>query len=103
RDPFATLGPKGTRRAVTDNSIESPPPLVAEALHALGLTLPVTRDRLDERRRELLLTWHPHRYANLTNNPRRYMQMYKKGEAMTREINSAYEVVLAWLSESESR
>ena len=25
--------------------------------------------------------WHPARYAGLTNNPGKYMEMYKKGEA----------------------
>ena len=49
-----------------------------------------------QRYQELLVTWHPHRYANLTNNPTRYMQMYKKGEAMTKEIQAAYRVLKEW-------
>ncbi len=70
---------------------------IDRALNVFGLTPSLTLERLEEKRRELLATWHPHRYANLTNNPRKYMQMYKKGEAMTKEINAAYEVLLAWL------
>ncbi len=70
---------------------------ITRALSLFGLSEPVTREQLEDRRRDLLATWHPPRYANLTNNPRKYMQMYKKGEAMTREINAAYELLLAWL------
>jgi hypothetical protein len=62
-----------------------------------GLTEPLTREQLEDKRRELLAAWHPHRYANLTNNPRKYMQMYKKGEAMTKEIQAAYELLAARL------
>jgi hypothetical protein len=29
-----------------------------------------SRNRVDEKRRQLLLTWHPHRYASLTNKPK---------------------------------
>jgi len=68
------------------------------ALTLFGLTEPLTREQLEDKRRELLAAWHPHRYANLTNNPRRYMQMYKKGEAMTKDVESAYQVLSAWLS-----
>lgn len=74
---------------------------IDRALAVLGLTAPITPQVLGEKRRELLATWHPHRYANLTNNPRKYMQMYKKGEAMTKEINAAYEVLAAWLSQGK--
>ena len=77
---------------------------VDRALQVFGLRPPLTRNLLEEKRRELLLTWHPHRYANLTNNPRKYMQMYRKGEAMTKEIHAAYDVLVAWLaSREESR
>ncbi len=69
-----------------------------QALLLFGLTEPLTREQLEERRRELLATWHPHRYANLTNNPRKYMQMYKKGEAMTKEIQAAYDLLVARLA-----
>lgn len=72
---------------------------IDRALELFGLTEPLTREQLEERRRALLATWHPHRYANLTNNPRKYMQMYKKGEAMTKDVESAYQVLSAWLEE----
>lgn len=72
---------------------------IDRALELFGLTEPLTREQLEERRRALLATWHPHRYANLTNNPRKYMQMYKKGEAMTKDVELAYQVLSAWLEE----
>ncbi|TAJ22615.1 MAG: hypothetical protein EPO64_13340 [Nitrospirae bacterium] len=70
---------------------------VQRALQLFGLTEPLTRERLEEQRRALLATWHPPRYASLTNNPRKYMQMYKKGEAMTKDVESAYQVLSTWL------
>ncbi|RMH07594.1 MAG: hypothetical protein D6704_04800 [Nitrospirae bacterium] len=60
------------------------------ALELFGLTLPLTQATLDERYRYLLATWYPPRYAGLTNNPRKYMHMYKKGEAMTKAIHAGY-------------
>lgn len=75
---------------------------IDQALELLSLTPPFSRLQLDEKRRELLSTWHPHRYANLTNNPRRYMQMYKKGEAMTKEIQAAYNLLVVWLQNNQS-
>ena len=47
----------------------SPP--VADALKMLGLDLPVSQEQLDIKRKELLHTWFPDRYANLTNNPKK--------------------------------
>lgn len=74
---------------------------IDHALGVLGLVPPLTRDRLEAKRRELLATWNPHRYANLTNNPRKYMQMYKKGEAMTREVQEAYRILTEWLASED--
>jgi hypothetical protein len=71
-----------------------PDDVVAKALETFELTLPITREQLDHKRRELLHTWDPHRFANLTNNPRKYMQMVKRGEAMTKEIEAAYKLLL---------
>ncbi|HJR77923.1 MAG TPA: hypothetical protein VJ805_13155 [Nitrospiraceae bacterium] len=71
-----------------------PDDLIAKALETFELTLPITREQLDQKRRELLHTWDPHRFANLTNNPKKYMQMVKKGEAMTKEIEAAYKLLL---------
>ena len=67
---------------------------LAKALKLFELTEPFTREDLDKKSRELLLTWHPHRYAMVTNNPRKYMAKYKQAEAMTKDIHSAYEVLL---------
>ena len=74
------------------------PMTLETALQLFELTDPFTREQLDAKRRELLSTWHPHRYANLTNNPRKYMQSYKKGEMMTKEIGAAYDLLVAWLT-----
>lgn len=70
---------------------------LAGALALFSLVVPFTREALEVRRKELLTTWHPHRYATLTNNPRKYMHMYKKGEAMTKEVETAYALLDAWL------
>jgi len=74
------------------------PMTIEAALQLFGLAEPFTREQLDAKRRELLAVWHPHRFATLTNNPRKYMQSYKKGEAMTKEIAAAYDLLSAWLS-----
>lgn len=76
---------------------------IDRALEVFGLSEPLTPERLDAKRRALLTTWNPHRYANLTNNPRKYMQMFRKGEAMTREIQEAYRVLVEWLASEASR
>jgi hypothetical protein len=75
---------------------------IAAALELFGLTGKPGRDRLQERCRELLATWHPPRYANLTNNPKKYMQAYQKAEAMTRDIHAAYALLLRWIEETGS-
>jgi hypothetical protein len=63
---------------------------VNHALEILGLTLPVTQETLAQTRQDLLNTWNPARYSNLTNNPKQYMQAYKKAEEMTKLIEAAY-------------
>ena len=75
---------------------------VADALKVLGLDLPVSQEQLEIKRKELLHTWLPDRYANLTNNPKKYMQMYKEAEEMTQKIEAAYTLVRAWLSTSRN-
>lgn len=77
-------------------------PAVRHALDLFGFAAPPTRAQLDETRRTLLATWHPARYANLTNNPRKYMQAYTKAESMTRQINEAYALLARWLSRREA-
>ena len=67
---------------------------IDKALKLFELTPPVTQEQLNQRREQLLHIWNPHRFANLTNNPKKYMQMVKKGEAMTKEIEEAYRLLL---------
>jgi len=73
-------------------------PPVAEALQVLGLDLPVSREQLEIKRKELLQTWDPSRYANLTNNPKQYMQSYKEAEEMTNKIEAAHNLLASWLA-----
>ncbi len=73
-----------------------------KALKLFELTEPFTREALDKKKQDLLVTWHPHRYAMVTNNPRKYMQMYKQGEAMTKEVNTAYELLVKRLEKEDS-
>jgi hypothetical protein len=70
---------------------------VAHALEILGLTLPVTSEDLERARRVLLYTWNPARYSNLTNNPKQYMQAYKKAEEMTQLVEASYALLSALL------
>ena len=68
-----------------------------KALKLFELTEPFTREDLDRKKQKLLVTWHPHRYAMVTNNPRKYMAKYKQAEAMTKDIHAAYELLVARL------
>lgn len=70
---------------------------LAKALTLFELTEPFTREALDKKKQELLLTWHPHRYAMVTNNPRKYMAKYTQAEAMTKDIHAAYVLLVARL------
>ena len=70
---------------------------VTHALKLLDLTLPVTSKTLAQARRVQLYNWNPARYANLTNNPKKYMQAYKKAEEMTKRIEGAYALLSAVL------
>jgi len=75
---------------------------VNHALEVLGLTLPVTAETLARTRRALLYTWDPARYSNLTNNPKQYMQAYKKAEEMTKLIEAAHALLSAVLVPDEA-
>jgi hypothetical protein len=77
--------------------MDQPPDSVKQALEFFGLSLPIAHERLAARRRELLHTWYPARYANLTNNPKKYMQMFQQAEEMTRRTEAAYTLLLHWL------
>ena len=75
---------------------------VTRALEVLGLTLPVTPETLARTRRVLLYTWNPARYSNLTNNPKKYMESYKKAEEMTKLVEAAYTLLSAVLITDEA-
>ena len=68
---------------------------ITTALELFTLSLPFPREQLELRREQLLHTWNPQRYANLTNNPKKYMQAYKQAEEMTRLIESSYALLSA--------
>jgi hypothetical protein len=72
-----------------------------EALQLFKLSTPFTRNVLMKRFEEVRRVWHPARYAGLTNNPGKYMEMYKKGEAKTKEIQLAYQLLLNYLQTEE--
>ncbi|HVG02744.1 MAG TPA: hypothetical protein VM842_07615 [Nitrospira sp.] len=79
-----------------------PEELLIKALELFALTRPYTREQLDQTRARLLHTWNPQRYANLTNNPKKYMQAYKQAEEMTRLIESSYVLLSALIPETQS-
>ncbi|SPP66569.1 hypothetical protein [Nitrospira lenta] len=79
---------------MTDEAI---PKEIARALEVLGLTLPVTTEDLERAKRVQLYTWNPARYANLTNNPKKYMEAYKKAEEMTSLVEASYALLCAVL------
>jgi hypothetical protein len=68
---------------------------LTKALELFTLSIPFSREQLEQRREHLLHTWNPQRYANLTNNPKKYMQAYKQAEDMTRLITSSYALLSA--------
>ena len=69
--------------------------LLTKALELFTLTPPYTREQLDRKREQLLHTWTPRRFANLTNNPKKYMQAYTKAEEMTRLVEASYALLSA--------
>jgi hypothetical protein len=68
---------------------------VAHALEVLDLTLPITTKDLERAKRVQLYNWNPTRYAGLTNNPKQYMQQFRKAEEMTRTVEAAYALISA--------
>lgn len=70
---------------------------VAHALEILGLTLPITTEDLERAKRVQLYNWNPARYAGLTNNPKQYMQQFRKAEEMTQTVEAAYMLLTAVL------
>jgi len=77
------------------------PKEIARALELLRLTLPVTSEDLERAKRVQLYTWNPARYSNLTNNPKSYMESYKKAEERTKLIEAAYALLSAVLVPDE--
>ncbi len=74
---------------------------IAEAIDLFNLSTPFTQEALTQRYEEARRTWYPSRYAGLTNNPGKYMEMYKKGEAKTKEIHAAYQLLLTYLNKQQ--
>jgi hypothetical protein len=74
---------------------------INDALQLFKLTEPLSREVLLQRYEEARRIWHPARYAGLTNNPGKYMEMYKKGEAKTKEVQIAYQLLLNYLHTQE--
>ncbi len=75
---------------------------LTDARELFALTEPFTREQLDQKRDALLHTWTPRRFANLTNNPKKYMQAYTKAEEMTRKIEEAHLLLAAALDRQGS-
>ena len=79
---------------MTDEAI---PKEVTRALEILELKLPTTSEALARAKRVQLYKWNPARYANLTNNPKQYMQAYKKAEEMTKLVEASHALLSALL------
>lgn len=75
---------------------------LAQALALFALSQPYTIEQLNQQRDALLHTWTPQRFANLTNNPKKYMQAYTKAEEMTRKIEEAYLLLTVALGQEKS-
>ncbi len=76
----------------------NPSPAVEEAMQLFKLTPPFSQETLTQQYDEARRTWYPSRYAGLTNNPGKYMEMYKKGEAKTKKIQAAYQLLQTYLN-----
>ena len=80
----------------------SPSTVLEEAMQLFHLSTPFSQETLTQRYEEARRTWYPSRYAGLTNNPAKYMEMYKKGEAKTKEIQAAYQLLLTYLNTQQN-
>ncbi len=74
---------------------------LVQALALFALSQPYTIEQLNQQRDALLHTWTPQRFANLTNNPKKYMQAYTKAEEMTRRIEEAYRLLTVALRQEK--
>ena len=68
---------------------------LAQALALFALSRPYSLEQLNQQRDALLHTWAPQRFANHTNNPKKYMQAYTKAEEMTRLVEASYALLAA--------
>jgi len=75
---------------------------LTDALTLFALAQPFTREQLDQQRDALLHTWTPRRFANLTNNPKKYMQAYTKAEEMTRLVEASYDLLASLLKADQA-
>ncbi|MBA5873017.1 MAG: hypothetical protein GDA66_00500 [Nitrospira sp. CR1.2] len=75
---------------------------LAKAVALFALSQPYTLDQLNQQRDALLHTWAPQRFANLTNNPKKYMQAYTKAEEMTRLVETSYALLAAFVVPEEA-
>ena len=80
-----------------DQNPSSVPQHVEYAMQLLSLKEPFTHEDLRHQYQEACRKWDPARYAGHTNNPGKYMQMYKKGETKTKEIQSAFKILHQFL------
>ncbi len=80
---------------MTDNRLK-------QALELFALSQPYTREQLNQQRDALLHTWTPRRFANLTNNPKKYMQAYKKAEEMTRLVEASYALLASLVAPDDN-
>jgi len=71
-------------------------------MQAFNLEEPFSLEDLIDRYEQASRTWDPARYAGHTNNPGQYMQMYKKGELKTKEIESAFAILQTFLEKKAS-
>ena len=76
---------------------QNPSSAISEAMQLLKLSAPFSQELLTQQYEEARRIWYPSRYAGLTNNPGKYMEMYKKGEAKTKEIEEAYRLLQTYL------
>ena len=75
---------------------------VKNAMALLNLKEPFNHEDLLNQYQEACRKWDPARYAGHTNNPGKYMQMYKKGESKTKEIQSAFELLQQFLENPDT-
>ena len=74
---------------------------LTDALVLSALSQPFTCQQLEQKSRCPAPYLDPRRFANLTSNPRKYMQAYTKAEEMTRLIETSIRPLLVFTFVSE--